>query len=445
LQILGAMQNNTQLAEAATVPTAAASPLIKRNALLGVVLGLVLGFALAFLTDRLDRRLREPEDIEQAFGLPMLGLIPHSPLGAGPAGGGANVDLEPFRMLRAHLRYFNVDRELRVLLVTSSRPGEGKTTIARGLAVAAASMGTRSLLIEADLRKPALTREFKLESSLGLSGSLVDHAKPFGASVQHVNLDSSTNGDADGRVLDVLPAGVTPPNAAELLESHMMETLLAWARERYELVVIDTAPLSVVADAIPLMTRVDGVLVVSRLGLSTQDGSEHLRERLDSLGAPMLGVVINDMRTRSGGYYGYDYRDAPQADSDVEVPPAVPARPTIDAGPGENGDAPATAAASEPANPAAAAPAATVAVATSSRPAAAPTREVVSAPNPNGAAANQQSDSRSGTKPEAGAVEGLVQRFSGAITDRRSASGSAASMIQRIAARRRRAARTRKS
>lgn len=303
LKILKTMQNSTQLVQAATVPKAPSSPKVLRNTVLGLVLGLILGFGVAFLLERLDRRLREPQDIEESFGLPLLGLIPR---GATQIQGGLE-SREPFRMLRAHLRYFNVDRELKVLLVTSSRPAEGKTTIASNLAATAAAMGTKTLLIEADLRKPTLRTRLGLEPGIGLSGALVSTGSLSDA-VQQVDVqgDEQTNGSG-GRLIDVLLAGAVPPNPTELLESHAMENLLAWAREHYDFVVIDTAPLSIVADTIPLMKIADGVIIVSRIGVSTRDGAENLRERLHNLGAPMLGVVVNDVRARTHAYYGYGY------------------------------------------------------------------------------------------------------------------------------------------
>lgn len=304
LRILGAMQSTTQVAQAATEPGSPSSPKVTRNTALGAVLGLILGLAIAFLLERLDRRLRDPSEAEQSFGAPMLGLVPHGVTN----GRSGQVELEPFRMLRAHLRYFNVDRQLQTLLVTSAQPGEGKTTVAIGLASAASSMGTRTLLIEADLRRPTFSTVFGLPPNAGLSGVLVGAVSREEA-LHHVDVDGHgpSNGAAAPRFVDVLAAGVIPPNPSELLESHAMEDLLTWARSQYELIVVDTAPLIVVADSIPLMNRVDGVMVVTRLGLSTRDAASRLRDRLAGLEAPVLGIVVNDA-SRRGAYeaYGYD-------------------------------------------------------------------------------------------------------------------------------------------
>lgn len=303
LKILKTMQNNTSLVQPATAPRAPSSPKTLRNTILGLALGLLLGMFLAFVLERIDRRLREPRDVEEAFGLPTLGIIPHTP---SSGFGFRGAELEPYRMLRAHLRYFNVDRQLRCMLVVSARPAEGKTTIARNLAATAADMGTRCLLIEGDLRKPVISNLLGLEPSIGLTGALVSPT-PIEDAVRRVGVESLPVPGEDKRWLDVLPAGDVPPNPTELLESRAMQELLAWARQHYELVVIDTAPLGIVADAIPLIREVDGVIVVSRVGVSTRDGAEHIRERLANLRAPVLGIVINDLRERTHSYYGYGY------------------------------------------------------------------------------------------------------------------------------------------
>lgn len=302
LKILEAMQSSTQLAKVATVPQSPSSPKVKRNTILGLFLGLVLGLGLAFMFERFDRRIREADEVAELFGLPMLGVIPHS-----RSGGRTASELgEPIRMLRARLRYFNVDRELKALLITSARPAEGKTTIAYSLAAAAASLGTRTLLVEADLRKPTLAQSVALDSQLGLSGALVGAGNVEDA-IQQVEVDAPASTNGGKRTLEVLPAGISPPNPTELLESHAMEHLLAWARDNYEFIVIDTPPLSLVADAIPLMKSVDGLIIVSRLGLTTRDDPERLRKLLEGLGAPALGIVVNDVQTSRGGYYGYGH------------------------------------------------------------------------------------------------------------------------------------------
>jgi capsular exopolysaccharide synthesis family protein len=190
--------------------------------------------------------------------------------------------------------------------VVSAAPAEGKTTIAKNLAATAADMGTRCLLVDADLRKPVVSDLLGLERSVGLSGVLVE-ADTVEDAVRQVKVEGLPVPGAADRWLDVLPAGEVPPNPTELLESRAMGLLLASARDQYDLVVIDTAPLGIVPDAIPLIGAADGVVVVSRVGVSSRDSAEHLRDRLMSLNAPVLGIVINDVRERTHSYYGYGY------------------------------------------------------------------------------------------------------------------------------------------
>ena len=228
-------------------------------------------------------------------------------------------EAEAFHLIRAHLRYFNVDRELRTLLVASAAPGDGKTTVARHLASAAARMGSRVLLLEADLRRPTLAQQLDVQSGPGLSDVLIG-AESLSEATQMIDLDSprvegsggrgSGGSGSGGRTLDVLVAGAAlPPNPGELVESHAMETLLERAKATYDLVVIDTPPLTAVSDAFPLLRKVDGVIIVGRVGRNRRDVAQRLHETLTGAGAPLLGVVANGFKSgRRGGYgYGYSY------------------------------------------------------------------------------------------------------------------------------------------
>lgn len=316
LAILAQIQSgDVQVAQAATVPTSPSSPKVTRNTVLGFVLGLLLGIGLAFLLERLDQRIREPRDLEHIYGLPLLGVVPESPVlsrhtddAAAARDALPEAEAETFRLLRAHLRYFNVDRDLHTLVVASAAPGDGKTTVARNLAEAAATMGSRVLLMETDLRRPTISKQLSLVPNAGLAGVLIG-ALPLSEAIQKISVGGSGESSrSPERSLDVLIAGaVAPPNPAELIESQAMRNLLAHTRSEYDLVVIDTPPLTVVSDAFPLLPQVDGVIIVGRVGRNRRDVASRLHEILKGVEAPLLGVVANGFRPGRLHSYGYSY------------------------------------------------------------------------------------------------------------------------------------------
>ena len=304
-----------QVAQAASVPGAPSSPKVTRNTILGGLLGLLAGLGLAFLFERLNRRLREPEEAQEAFGLPVLGTVPQSRAINASNKGSAATELpfrenEAFRMLRASLRYFNVDEDMRSVLVTSYGAGVGKSTVAWNLA-RVGSTGSRTVIVETDLRNPTLARQHGLEPGPGLA-EVLTRQTGLDAAVQFKPVAVGTGADgshAEEPTLHVIAAGAQPPNPAELLESEAMAELLAQLRERYELVVIDTAPLGVVSDCFPLLRRVDGVVGVARMGQSTRDSVVMMREQLARLEAPTLGIVANGLKLGRRGrrHYGYGH------------------------------------------------------------------------------------------------------------------------------------------
>jgi capsular exopolysaccharide synthesis family protein len=331
LGVLAALRDGSvRIAQAADIPSAPSSPRVTRNTLLGVVVGLLLGLGVAFLLERLDGRIREPEDLQTIYGVPLLGEVPKSAALSFIGGRRAATrkrssrealpakEEEAFQLIRAHLRYFNIDRQLRTLLVVSPAAGEGKTTIARHLASAAARMGSVVLLLEADLRRPVLAEQLELRPGPGLADALIGELSVWSAT-QLVDLESEPVDGEPGRSLDVLPAGVPlPPNPARLIESHAMEAVLAETRSTYDLVVIDTPPLTVYSDAFPLLRKVDGVIIVGRAGRSRRDLAERLRETVTGVGAPLLGVIANGFRARRIRSYDYAHSSASAAGERAE-------------------------------------------------------------------------------------------------------------------------------
>jgi succinoglycan biosynthesis transport protein ExoP len=294
---------DVKVLDPAEVPASAASPNKTRAVQLGAFAGLLLGIGAALWLQRVDRRLRRPSEVERALGVPLLATIPRSrALERVPAGGlldptrSARVDIEPFRALRAKLRHMDIGRPIRSILVTSAARGDGKSTVSLGLAAAAAAAGDRVLLVEANWHTPALSPGL---NEKGLS-RLLAGGKAFDDVVVELLLGSLSGAtDASsrpaGRVwrLDLLPSGPAPENPDELIESASMAELLAEAEARYDLVVVDTPPVSVVADAFALMGLVSGVIVVTRLHHSTHEALGVLNTQLSGVGARVLGVIVN--------------------------------------------------------------------------------------------------------------------------------------------------------
>jgi receptor protein-tyrosine kinase len=310
LGVIAALQNGkAELVQTAKPPTSPSSPKPVRDGILGAMMGLILGVSLAFLLDRIDRRIKDPQELEETYGIPVLGAVPESKAlreAASTREGELTLvsEAEAFRKLRARLRYFNVDRDIRSLVVTSAAPGEGKTVVASHLALAAAIGGqTKVLLLEADLRKPSLVSRFELAPLPGLS-ELLTHDILISDVVQRIPVAGGLNGAS---TLDVIVSGAVPPNPAELLESRKLGDLVDQLTGMYDLVVVDTPPVSVVADAMPLVALVSGVVVVSWMGRTTRDAALHLRRELEALSAPTLGVVVNRVKAGTDGYYGYPY------------------------------------------------------------------------------------------------------------------------------------------
>jgi succinoglycan biosynthesis transport protein ExoP len=302
--------NNVQVAQEALVPTSPSSPKTSRNTILGAIAGLALGFLIAFLLERIDPRIRSAEDLEAIYRLPVLGRIPKSAALTSSRGrvrskGSAlpPAEAEAFSLICAHLRFFKVGGEMRTLLITSAEAGDGKTTIARHLAEASARLGSRVLLLEIDLRHPTVARQFDLAAGPGLADVLIGDVGVSEAT-QSVDLQAYYGEGAAGRSLDVLAAGpVLPPNPGELLASTAMDYLLERVKPGYDLVVIDTPPLTLVSDALPLLVKVDGVVAVGRVRHSRRDTAERLQEVLAGSGAPLLGIVVNGSRAANPSYF----------------------------------------------------------------------------------------------------------------------------------------------
>ena len=324
LAILAEVQSgDVQIVQEAGVPTSPSSPDVTRNTLVGAVLGLLLGGGFALWLASLDRTITEPKELEAIYGVPLLGVVPKSSAlsrSARRSGGEWAAlppsDAEAFRMVRAQLRFLNVDHDVKTLLVASATSDEGKTTLAAHLAMANATMGTRILLMEADLRRASLAQETGVEPRPGLWDVLIGDAA-LTETIQSIDAGKRHDGSRAAQ-LDVLVAGtVRPRNPGKLIESRAMSAMLEEVRSWYDLIIIDTPALMVVADVFPLLNCVDGVLIIARIGVARRDLAEQFRDTLAAADAPVLGVVANCFKTPIHARYGRGYTQSEEVFSDA--------------------------------------------------------------------------------------------------------------------------------
>ncbi len=271
-----------------------------------IFFSLFLGVGLSVLLELADAKLRTPSQVVRQVGLPLLGCVPDlsedERLSMGvdvsrvTQSAPESLIAEAFRQFRTSLRFAS-DSPLKSILITSPNPGDGKTVAASNLATAMARSGTRVLLVEANLRRPALARVFDVPDSVGLSNVLVG-LNSLDEAVQATNVEN----------LDVLPGGPLPPSPADLLGSERMRQILHEASDRYDTVLVDAAPMLVVADAHLLVQAVDGVVLVLRAGENTRGLAVRAARAVLGLRARLLGAVLNSARATRGGYFREAYQ-----------------------------------------------------------------------------------------------------------------------------------------
>lgn len=327
-----AQGQNAKIIESAVPPSTPVSPRPMRTTLLGLILGILLAGAAVVVAESLDRRIRAPGELEELSGLPLLAVIPKSAFEVSPGDRGRAGDA--FATLRATLTYFNVERELTSLIVTSPGIGDGKTTVAANLAIAMTEAGKHVILVDADLRRPRVGELFGVAGPSGLGGVL------SGTEELDTALHAPAVGNPAGGRLEVLPAGSLPPNPAELLGSERMRLLIDRLKVRADIVIIDTPPVLVVSDAIPLLENASGVVLVARLNGTRREPLSRLKSTVtDAHGMP-LGVVATN--AKSSRLYGYeDYSAEPSVRGLVGRLRGRTPRDPILASPQANGNRPA--------------------------------------------------------------------------------------------------------
>jgi polysaccharide biosynthesis transport protein len=323
----GLRSSNIRIVDPALIPTGPSRPNKSRNIMLSVLVGLIGGIGLALLREYLDNTVKTPDDIENLARLPSLAVVPALSNSSGKRNGRFSKLLkapvvtakegraelishnmpqsqmsEAFRALRTSLLLSQADHPPQVILMTSALPREGKTTAAVNLAVTLAQLGDKTILVDADLRKPGINRALSLVDGkhAGLSSYLAGVSSVDLITVPH---PASTD-------LDAIPTGPIPPNPADLLSSRRLTELITELRGRYKFVVIDSPPIMAATDAVILSVLVDGVLLVVRSGETPKEAFTRTRDLLASVKSRMLGVVLNAVDASSPDYY-YSYRYYP--------------------------------------------------------------------------------------------------------------------------------------
>jgi polysaccharide biosynthesis transport protein len=293
--------------------------------LLGVLFGGVLGVGLALVRDQADRRLHRTEDVSAAFDAPVLTTVPRNrklkrnvPFGELPP-----EVAEAFRMLQMNLRY-GWSEPLHSVLITSARSHEGKTTIAWNLACAAASAGYEVALVEADMRRPSLADRYDLRPEPGLAEVLRGELSATEALQQPSPSTGAATSDMHPPRLHVLVAGNPPPDPWALMQSPELSRALDVLKRSHGLVVLDTAPIPHVADAISLLRRVDGVIVTASVSSTRGPEAGRLRDQLQALDARVLGVVANGGSAAAGYPYGPTVPPPSRFGGAAELPGPLP-------------------------------------------------------------------------------------------------------------------------
>jgi succinoglycan biosynthesis transport protein ExoP len=321
----GLKSSNIRVVDPAMVPSYPSRPAKARNIGLSFLVGLVGGIGLALLREYLDNTVKTPDDIENLVRLPALAVVPaftsengtgrrgRFTTGSSLNGHETRIELvaqhlpksqmsEAFRALRTSILLSQADHPPQVILVTSALPREGKTTAAANLAVTLAQLGDRTLLIDADLRKPGVARLLNMTDGkyAGLSSYLAGVSSLESVAVPHAVIPN----------LVAIPTGPLPPNPADLLSSHKLTDALRELRGQYKFIVIDSPPIMAATDAVILSVQTDGVLLVVRSGETPKEAFTRARDLLTSVKCHLLGVVLNAVDSSAPDYY-YSYRYYP--------------------------------------------------------------------------------------------------------------------------------------
>lgn len=309
--------NALNVLEAANLPDEPVSARLLINILVAAIVGFTLAAGGAYLIEYLDDSIKDAADAQQVFGVAMLATVPEMVatyeeeklimLSNAP-----HPAAEAYRMLRTNLQFASVDRSMRLLLVTSPSPEDGKSLTAANLSAAYTRAGKRVILVDADLHRPSQQRFFHVMNNIGLTLSLFDQQ----TAVEDLLQETTVPG------LRILSAGPLPPNPAEMLSSKRMQEILCELRDLADIVIIDSPPISAVSDAMILSTYVDAVLLVTRAAKTSRTVAKKTLQSLQQVKAYIVGIVYNGVNEYDSNYtydYTYNYYNAENNSHGTEV------------------------------------------------------------------------------------------------------------------------------
>jgi capsular exopolysaccharide synthesis family protein len=308
----GLKSSNIRIVDTAQVPKGPVKPRVFLNLSLGLILGLGFGLGLALFQEYLDNTLKTPDEVERLLRLPSLGLLPdYTSVGSSkglatvkqggngaiaPAVQTARGAIEAYRSLRTSI-LLSANPVPKMLLITSALPSEGKTTITVNLGATLASLGSKVLIVDCDMRRPCCHRSTGVENKPGFVRCLTGQVELADAILPVPGVPN----------LSVIPCGPIPPNPAEVLSSPLTADLLRKLRSEFEYVLLDSPPLLTVSDSRILSTLTDAVVIVTRAYITPFDLVRRARELLYHSGARILGVALNSVDVHKQGGYGYGY------------------------------------------------------------------------------------------------------------------------------------------
>ncbi|MHB1002052.1 MAG: polysaccharide biosynthesis tyrosine autokinase [Armatimonadota bacterium] len=311
------MMVNGQTVSEAKNPLSQSYPSKRKNAVLYLLLGTMISIGVALIAEKIDIRLHDQSIAERIAGVPTLSVIPEIPEDTSNIISDANRNsllLESYRILRNNISFSSIDKEIKLLAISSPGRGEGKSTTAINLAVAMAMDGKRVLIMDCDLRRPSVHRKLAVSRDIGFT-NVVTGACKLEDAIAPTNIEN----------LSLLPSGPIPPNPTEVLNSHRSREIFQQVSEMYDLVIVDSPPCVGLSDVQVLANLVDGMILLVAMDQTLKPHMHIAMRTLKQVDAPLIGIVLNRMELRRQGYnsyysyyyyYSYDYtQDSENSDS----------------------------------------------------------------------------------------------------------------------------------